>query len=168
MQAGDGVVICDAGGAKTNVHTYEIVSPSPLQLKELVRPIGIGLTRHHETLLTFLKGGWCGSLGLNKRFEEAIFEVIGQDQYYRLQKTSGFEAAKRQFDQVIKPSFTGDPLERFYVNFLGADLQDDPIAHITHNLWELERCVRRRNICDMAITLLVSLYETYSNRSSST
>jgi hypothetical protein len=48
-------------------------------------------------------GGMAGSLGLNKRFEQAVKELVGEDQYFSLRKTKGFEQAVLQFDRSIKP-----------------------------------------------------------------
>lgn len=45
-----------------------------------------------------------GSLGLNKRFEPAVQDIMGEDQFFYLRQTKGFEEAKLQFDKSIKVS----------------------------------------------------------------
>ncbi|KAF4627027.1 hypothetical protein G7Y89_g11126 [Cudoniella acicularis] len=51
------------------------------------------------TLKPFFSGGMAGSLGLNKRFEEAIKDLVGEDQHFTLRKTKGFQQATQQFDR---------------------------------------------------------------------
>lgn len=79
-----------------------------------------------------------GSLGLNKRFEQAVKDVVGEDQFYHLRKTKGFDEAMTQFDRSIKTAFRGDPDEDYYVNFPMAQLQDDPLNKIQDSCWNLK------------------------------
>lgn len=79
-----------------------------------------------------------GSLGLNKRFEEAVKAVVGEDQFFRLRKTRGFEEAVSQFDKSIKVAFRGGVDEEYYVNFPMANLRDDPVNNIQANCWTLQ------------------------------
>lgn len=80
-----------------------------------------------------------GSLGLNKRFEQAIQDITGEDQFFYLRQTKGFEEAKLQFDKSIKVSLRGGTDEEYFVNFPMARLQDDPENNIqaTAGTWKV-------------------------------
>jgi hypothetical protein len=78
-----------------------------------------------------------GSLGLNKRFEEAVREVVGEDQFYQLKKTVGWSKALNDFDKTIKPAFNGDLDEVHFVSFPKAELEDDIHERLTDNCWEM-------------------------------
>jgi len=79
-----------------------------------------------------------GSLGLNKRFEQAVKELVGEDQYYHLRKTRGFEQATLHFDRSIKTAFRGSEDEEHYVHFPMAKLQDDPANNLASNCWTMK------------------------------
>lgn len=78
-----------------------------------------------------------GSIGLNKRFEEAVLKVVGEDQFYHLKKTVGWAKALNDFDKNIKTAFNGDIDEVYYVNFPKADLQDNLVEGLSGNCWEM-------------------------------
>lgn len=78
-----------------------------------------------------------GSLGLNKRFEETVRNVVGDDQFAVLKKGVGWAKAMNEFDKVIKTAFTGDTNEVHYVTFPKADLHDDPAERLISNCWEM-------------------------------
>jgi len=78
-----------------------------------------------------------GSLGLNQRFEEAVKNLVGEDQYVGLRKTKGYSLALKSFDREVKRSFRGDPTEEYFVNFPMASLEDDPDAGLEANCWRL-------------------------------
>ena len=111
-----------------------------LELKELVP--GKGMPRCSIFEFTCVNplfvGGMAGSLGLNKRFEQVVKDVVGEDQFYYLQKTKGFDEAMTQFDRSIKTAFRGGLDEDYYVNFPMAQLQDDPMNNIQDNCWNLK------------------------------
>jgi hypothetical protein len=87
-----------------------------------------------------------GSLGLNRRFEQSVKEVVGEDQFYHLRKTKGFEQAVLQFDQSIKTAFRGDTDEDYYVNFPMVNLEDDPVNNLASNCWNMKGSVARQTI----------------------
>ncbi|KAM3079042.1 hypothetical protein ACMFMF_003971 [Clarireedia jacksonii] len=123
LAVGDAFVICDAGGGTVDLISYEIVNLNPkLELKELVPG----------------KGGMAGSLGLNRRFEQAVKDLVGEDAYFHLRKTRAFEQATRQFDTQIKTAFRGDLEEDYLVNFPMADLKDDPVNNLQSNTWNMK------------------------------
>lgn len=74
-----------------------------------------------------------GSLGLNQRFEEAVKNLVGEDQFFTLRKSKGFEQAIQQFDTSVKTAFRGSPDEEYYVNFPMADLMDDLDRNLISN-----------------------------------
>lgn len=123
LEVGDALVICDAGGGTVDLISYEILETKPnLQLKELVPS----------------KGGMAGSLQLNKRFEEQVKMLVGEDQYYHLRKTPAYESAVKFFDRTVKPAFRGKNDDSWYVNFPMADLQDDESQGLKRSTWELK------------------------------
>lgn len=79
-----------------------------------------------------------GSLGLNKRFTQTVKNIVGEDEFYHLRKTKGFEEAMNQFDKNIKTAFRGDPDEDYYVNFPMAKLLDDPANSLVANCWNMK------------------------------
>ena len=82
-----------------------------------------------------------GSLGLNKRFEAAVKDLVGEDQYFHLRKTKGFEQARVQFDRLVKTAFRGDPDEEWFINFPMANLADDPERNLASNCWNMQGLV---------------------------
>ncbi|KUI61322.1 hypothetical protein VP1G_08476 [Cytospora mali] len=123
FEVGDSFVVCDAGGGTVDLITYEVSKMKPyLQLAELVPGTG----------------GMAGSLGLNKRFEEAVRLVVGDEQFLELRNSvPGWGKASKEFDNNIKTAFTGDITEVHYVMFPKAGLEDDPIERIYDNCWEM-------------------------------
>jgi hypothetical protein len=83
-------------------------------------------------------GGMAGSLGLNKRFEEAIKNLVGEDQYFHLRKSRGFELAVQQFGRSVKTAFRGDADEDYFINFPLAQLKDDPDNNLVANCWNMK------------------------------
>ena len=79
-----------------------------------------------------------GSLGLNKRFEQAVKDLVGEDQFYNLRKTIGLEEASKQFERSIKTAFRGGTDEEYLVNFPMAQLSDDPTNNLQSNCWILK------------------------------
>jgi molecular chaperone DnaK (HSP70) len=123
LDVGDALVICDAGGGTVDLISYEILQSKPtLKLKELVPS----------------KGGMAGSLQLNKRFEEQVKMLVGEDQYYHLRKTPAYEQAVKFFDRTVKPAFRGKKDDSWYVNFPMADLKDDESQHLKRSTWEMK------------------------------
>lgn len=119
-------MVCDAGGGTVDLISYEVEATSPrLKLKELVPG----------------SGGMAGSLGLNKRFEEAVKNVIGEEEFIRIKKTKSWFRANIQFDREIKPAFRGKPSEEYFVNFPMADLEDNPASGLESNTWRMTRSV---------------------------
>ena len=78
-----------------------------------------------------------GSLGLNKRFAEAVQNIVGDDQWPTLKKSIGWAKAQREFDKQVKPAFKGHVDEDFFINFPQADLEDNPDENLTSNCWNM-------------------------------
>ncbi|TVY38304.1 Heat shock 70 kDa protein 12B [Lachnellula occidentalis] len=122
LAVGDAFVICDAGGGTVDLISYEITQLKPtLELKELVPG----------------KGGMAGSLGLNQRFEGAVKNLVGEDQYFHLRKSRGFSLAVEQFDRSVKTAFRNDPYEDYLINFPMAELKDDLGNNLKANCWNM-------------------------------
>ena len=122
LQVGDAFVTCDAGGGTVDLISYEVEEISPgLKLKELVPGTG----------------GMAGSLGLNKRFEEAVKNVIGDEEFFRIKKSKAWFRALTQFDREIKPAFGGKSKEEYLVNFPMADLPDNPSSGLERDVWKV-------------------------------
>lgn len=79
-----------------------------------------------------------GSLGLNKRFAQAVQNLVGEDQFFHLRKATGFEEAMKQFDKSIKTAFRGELEEDYYVNFPRAKLDDDAPNRLEANCWNMK------------------------------
>ncbi|KAH7175320.1 hypothetical protein EDB81DRAFT_769600 [Dactylonectria macrodidyma] len=119
---GDSFIVCDAGGGTVDLISYQVEAALPvLQVKELVPGTG----------------GMAGSLGLNKRFAEAVERLVGEDQWYELKRSKAFFLANKLFDREIKKSFTGNPDEEYFVNFPTAKLKDDPESGLEDNTWRM-------------------------------
>jgi len=57
---------------------------------------------------------------INKRFEEAIKDAVGEEQYINLRKHKSYRIAMQFFDESVKPKFNPydqDRDEVYYVNF---------------------------------------------------
>jgi hypothetical protein len=80
-----------------------------------------------------------GSLMLNKRFEEAVKDIVGEEEFLELKKTKGFAAAVRTFDREVKPAFSGEPNQTWDVAFPMARLQDDPVNNVMANCLTLKQ-----------------------------
>jgi hypothetical protein len=121
---GDVFVVSDAGGGTVDLITYEVVTLQPnLQLREIVPG----------------SGGMAGSLGLNRRFEEAVKKLVGEAVYAELRDHKGYSNALRMFDRDVKRSFSGEPDEEYYVSFMMAGLDDKPDAGLEGNHWTMKR-----------------------------
>ena len=79
-----------------------------------------------------------GSLGLNKRFTQAVKDLVGEDQFYHLRKTKGYQEAMKQFDRQIKTAFRGTADEDYFVNFPMANLKDDKKRRLVSNCWNMK------------------------------
>lgn len=84
-----------------------------------------------------------GSLGLNKRFEETVRGVVGDEQFVSLKKGVGWAKALNEFDKNIKTAFAGDATDVHYVTFPKAELEDDPDEKLISNCWEMSGVVLR-------------------------
>ena len=110
LNPGDAIVLCDAGGGTVDLTSYEIIKLEPLELKEL----------------TECTGGLAGSLMLNKRFEEWIKNVVGDQEYIQLRGTDAYRRAMKTFEDIIKPGFRSRDDRDEYINFPTAKLKDNP------------------------------------------
>jgi hypothetical protein len=82
-----------------------------------------------------------GSLILNKGFEEALKNIVGDENFLKLKKTEGFADAMKQFDREVKPAFRGDPDQAWNVNFTMANLEDHPEDNLISNCLRLKKYV---------------------------
>ncbi|KAI9705053.1 MAG: hypothetical protein M1836_006836 [Candelina mexicana] len=117
LEIGDAIVLCDAGGGTVDLISYEIVRMTPLELKELVP----------------CTGGLAGSLMLNRRFEQWVKDIVGEDAFFPLRKTHGFRLAMKQFDETIKVALGSKANDVYYLNFPMSNIQDDPDQGVKSN-----------------------------------
>ncbi|KAK8071086.1 hypothetical protein PG997_011289 [Apiospora hydei] len=124
LQKDDIYVICDAGGGTVDLITYEVAQAYPLELAEVVPG----------------SGGMAGAIGLNKRFEDSVRDLIGEVQMAALKSTpDGWVYVLDQFETGIKRKFSDDSFdEPYYVHFLGLRLEDDPSENLEHNDWSMK------------------------------
>ncbi|KAH8654245.1 hypothetical protein BGZ61DRAFT_500616 [Ilyonectria robusta] len=119
---GDAFVLCDAGGGTVDLITYEVVATRPgLELAEVVPG----------------SGGMAGSLGLNKRFAEAVQDLVGEEEWIKLKKGKGWRKAYEEFDQYVKRRFLGDTEEEYLINFPQAGLEDNPFEGLKNDCWAM-------------------------------
>lgn len=144
FKIGDAFVLCDAGGGTVDLISYEISRLDPLELRELVPGTGRTMLPMRVFLpeLTRFIGGLAGSLMVNRRFEEAIKDAVGEEQYTRLRKHKSYRIAMQFFDESVKPKFS--PYEQaedemYYVNFPMAGLQDDPSNNVESNCFNVTK-----------------------------
>jgi len=136
---GDAFVLCDAGGGTVDLISYEVDSVEPLELKELVPGTGKDISFYTKVNAKTIKlGAVAGSLILNKRFEEAVKNIVGEEEFLELKKTEGFAEAVKTFDREVKPAFCGDKDQTWNVSFPMATLQDDPANNIMANCLRLK------------------------------
>ncbi|KAH0566440.1 hypothetical protein GP486_000152 [Trichoglossum hirsutum] len=147
LAIGDAFVLCDAGGGTVDLISYEVTALDPLELKELVPGTG----------------GLAGSLMLNRRFGEFVKNIVGEEDFFALRKTTGFAHAMKTFDQDVKPSFRADPDQSWFINFPMTGLKDDPINNIQSNCLDL-KCDAVRQIFEPLITAIDSLVAEQVNR----
>jgi hypothetical protein len=114
--------VCDAGGGTVDLITYQVAEIQPsLELAELVPG----------------SGGMAGSLLLNKRFEEAVHNLVGDEQWITLKNKVGWFKALNDFDKNIKTSFKVGDNDSHYVSFPRANLEDDFVEGLIDDCWEM-------------------------------
>ncbi|KAI1084122.1 actin-like ATPase domain-containing protein [Whalleya microplaca] len=143
LHPGDAFVVCDAGGGTVDLITYKVVAISPsLELKELVAG----------------SGGMAGSFGLNQRFEEAVHNLVGDEQWIELKKSVGWAKALNDFDKQSKIAFKGDSDEDFFINFPKAKLEDNPDENLVSNCWTMSG-TDMKGIFDPLVTDILRLID---------
>ncbi|EAW11693.1 uncharacterized protein ACLA_093920 [Aspergillus clavatus NRRL 1] len=90
IKNGDAVLICDAGGGTVDLISYCVKSIHPLRLEEA----------------TAGTGNICGSVLLDKRFEDHLIGILGERKYRNLSQKSR-EFAMKYWQENIKPHFAG-------------------------------------------------------------
>jgi hypothetical protein len=105
-------------------------------------------------------GGRAGSLGLNQRFSEAVANLVGDDQWYKLKKSKGYALAEKQFDREVKKAFRGNASEEYFVNFPMADLEDDPDQNLESNTW----CMTGRDVEEIFKPLISDIIRLISDQ----
>jgi hypothetical protein len=75
---------------------------------------------------------------LNKRMEQHISQIVGDEEFFRLRKTQGFRQAMKEFDNNIKPGFMATD-DYFYMNFPLANLEDDKASNLVDNCLTLNK-----------------------------
>ncbi|KAK8877381.1 Hsp70 family heat shock protein [Apiospora arundinis] len=113
-------VICDAGGGTVDLITYEVSQVYPLDLAEVVPG----------------SGGMAGAIGLNKRFEDSVRDLIGEAQMAALKAVpDGWSLVLDQFETEIKRKFCGESDRPHYIHFPGVSLEDDLNYGLENNTW---------------------------------
>ncbi|KAK6856748.1 hypothetical protein PG995_006935 [Apiospora arundinis] len=143
LQDGDICLICDAGGGTVDLIAYEVAQSSPLELAEVVPGTG----------------GMAGAIGLNKRFEDAVRDLIGEVQMATLKSVAGcWTTVLNQFETEIKRKFCGERYETYYVPFPGQRLEDDQSENLVSNLWAM-KCGDLHDIFDPLVRDVIRLIE---------
>lgn len=131
-------MVCDAGGATTDLTTYTIRRLDPLQVVEFVPP----LSKPHEILefmnkrhvLIYFPARAGGALNLDKNFESHIMRnLLEEEEFIPLKKSPLYTDTLKQFDQEIKPVFTSSSTRQFVVKLKGTTLTDYPDGNLKNN-----------------------------------
>ena len=69
---------------------------------------------------------------LNKRFEQFVKDIVGDEDFLALRTSKGFRHAMKEFDERVKTSYMGDD-EEYIVNFPLSNLKDNPQHKISAN-----------------------------------
>lgn len=101
IEGGSKVMILDCGGGTVDITTHEVVSTSPLCLKEILAPTG---------------GPW-GSAGVDDAFREWLRVFLGNENYKRIQHTSAFLSLLEQWEDG-KTQFRGEESDSVRLNFV--------------------------------------------------
>ncbi|OCK78280.1 actin-like ATPase domain-containing protein [Lepidopterella palustris CBS 459.81] len=113
VRKGEIFITCDAGGGTVDLTTYKVAADAPM-------------LRVNE--ITEGDGGLCGSVYLNRRFEELVRKKIGK-KLDALPKTTSLEAMseiQRIFNEDIKPDFgTSDDQDKIYSIEIPPSIADD-------------------------------------------
>jgi hypothetical protein len=83
---------------------------------------------------------------INKRFENWVKDIVGERAYLDLRETDAYRRAMKDFDENIKPSFSGKGDEIAYVSFPMANIKDDPSKGIKGNTLTLTASVYPFNV----------------------
>ena len=76
---------------------------------------------------------------LNRRFEDYIKSIVGEDEFVRLRETGAYARAMKNFDDHIKQEFYHCEDDEQYVNFPRAGLKDRPEKGLLHNTITIKR-----------------------------
>ena len=100
-QAGTKVMILDCGGGTVDITTHEVLSTSPLRLKELRPPTG---------------GAW-GSTCVDSAFMRWCRVFLGEDHYDQVRGSAAFYSLLRQWEEG-KTTFCGEQEGRVRLNMV--------------------------------------------------
>lgn len=100
-RVGTKTLILDCGGGTIDITTHEVLSTSPLRLKEVLPPTG---------------GPW-GSTCVDNEFMRWCQEFLGDDEYARVRRTSAFYNLLTQWEQG-KTAFGDEDTERVRLNMV--------------------------------------------------
>ncbi|THW78269.1 actin-like ATPase domain-containing protein, partial [Aureobasidium pullulans] len=124
LKVGEVYIICDSGGGTTDLISFEVVSLTPLKVREAAPGMG----------------ALCGGVYLNRRFEDLVRSRMGSDKFdaFRKRKPQSWPIAIRFFEDYVKRNF--DPKDSqdewdddtFNVPLTGA--KDDASANIENGL----------------------------------
>ena len=128
-------MICDAGGATTDLTSYTIRRLSPLEVVELVPPlsrtnhISTGRVRTNRSLAS---AG--GSLDLDKKFEDYIGRNLHEEaEFIPMKRNPLFAETINQFDREVKQTFTSSSTRPYSIQLKGSRLTDEPSCKLTSN-----------------------------------
>ncbi|GIJ99522.1 hypothetical protein Aspvir_001655 [Aspergillus viridinutans] len=106
IKDGDVIIICDAGGGTVDLISYRVKSVRPLELIEVTQGTG----------------AVCGSVLLDKRFENYLAGLLGEKTYERLSHKTR-ETALNHWQDIVKPNFAGVSIE-----------DDDPYSQVDYSV----------------------------------
>ncbi len=133
-------MVCDAGGATTDLTSYTIRRLNPLEVVELVPPLS---KINIFVLVVFFTDGFSaragGSLNLDKNFENHIMRNLHEEEeFIPLKKSPLYVETLKQFDQDIKPVFISASTRQFSVQLKGAKLTDESTGKLRNNAMKFD------------------------------
>ena len=104
-------MVVDCGGGTADLISYEVVSISPMVVRECVQGQGmLGVTctcSLRGTYLTVTLGGLCGAVFADEAFQKMLKKKFGSAQWDKMKAQSRTNIIHAQWEHMIKPDFDG-------------------------------------------------------------
>ena len=98
-----------------------------------------------------------GSVLINQRWEDLLSDIIGESALADLKKQNpiAWREASKTFERDVKPAFTGDDTEEYFINFPMGNLVDKPERGLVSNTWLLKGYVSPEVLIPFQLPLIL-------------